>query len=186
MAFRVAIDESGYHEGAPCIAAGAVYAFKRQHWREYERDWFPRAVWYRDVGFHSTKARADDLDVLAAAVGRWLHAFAITISYDDYQSVVPHRIRSRYGGEYSTAIRALVHLLGIVAKDRKENAIFVLEAGHREQQIVHKMLTDAKGHTFVADHMWVGKDNIATHAADLIAHVAAPHRSGIRSPMCVL
>ena len=178
------MDESGSHEGAPCIAVAACFGEKPEHWKQYERDWADTAKAYQKRPYHATDARPEDNALLASIVARWLSGLAITISYSDFDAVVPHRTRSIYGAEYTTSMRALIHVLAHFSHGRDIPWVkWILEAGHPEQPMVDKLLTESHGKAHIWSHEWVGKNDISTHAADLLAHLAAAARDATNPPL---
>lgn len=192
VVMKVTVDESGTDDQAPCIAVAVCYALKPEHWREYKRDWSPTAKKYEDEGFHAVDADAADLQVLAKATANWLAGFALTIGYDDFDAVVPHRVRSQFGAEYATAIRVMLHSFTdyCLKNDILGGFTLVLESGHAEQPAVDKTLTataNARGpggaRSALWSHQWVGKEDITTHCADLFSHLAAPTRNGAHPPL---
>jgi hypothetical protein len=183
--FKVAIDESGSHGDSPALCVAGCLA-DVGNWAGFCHSWRPRAAAYAERGFHATIARDADNAFLAELIAQWLNCFAVTVPYSTYKAVVPPKLRSKFGGEYGIGVR----LIAIVFHDvsgrlNLGRMAYVLEAGHPGQGSARKFLDevtlDPAWH--VQSHTWVGKEEIITHAPDLVAHLAAAARAGSRSPL---
>jgi hypothetical protein len=180
---KAAIDESGTHDGAPCICVAACLGAVSQ-WKQFCRDWEPRATKYVERGgYHAKMGSTDDNAFLASIIERWLWGMAVTISYDDFKRV-PHRLKSKFGAEYVTALRIIAVVLQHYCETNEIRWIsWVLEAGHKQQEAADRFLTDLEKNRpdfRVWGHDWVTKAEIITHSADLVAHVAARSYGGER------
>jgi hypothetical protein len=167
---KVAIDESGSHE-APAIVVVACFATSTQ-WNHFRREWTPRACKYSGE-FHSADASDSDLDYLTSLLTRRLGGLATTIDYADFRDVVPEWIKSRFGAEYSTGIQAIALVLRhFCTKHGIRWMNWVLEAGHQGQASAELYLQKIVGNQdwHIRRHSWVGKEEVITHAPDLVAH----------------
>jgi hypothetical protein len=182
---KVRVDESGIHNSAPAICVASCWTTSTQ-WGHLTKDWAPRAARYKH-GYHATKASDEDNAALAALVRRRVaNGIALTIAYDDFNAVVSHTLRSRFGAEYVTALRVTVLVLSKVCQHEGYKWMsWILEAGCPGQSAADRLLTsiahDPEFH--LHSHTWASKADLTTHAADLIAHLFANERAGISSPL---
>ena len=183
---KATIDESGTHDKAPCICVAACLGENMVQWTQFSREWAPRAAKY-PKGFHSTAASDYDKAVLANLIERWgLIGYAISISYDDFNTIVTRRLRSRFGAEYVTALRVIALVLREHCEANEIDRIsWVLEHGHREQKGADRFLSglEDRGDFRIWAHKWAPKADITTHPADLVAHLAAGAFEGKKSPL---
>jgi hypothetical protein len=173
--YRVAIDESGSHEGAPALVVAACLMTSTQ-WGHFGREWGPTARKY-PKGFHATDAVPEDRERLADVLDRRLEvAMAISIDYEEFKALVPQKIKSAFGSEYVSGIRAIaVTLAGWCEKNRINWLAYILEVGHKGEGSAKQFFDEIvrRPHTHVFSHTWVGKENLITHAPDLIAYELA-------------
>lgn len=169
---KVSVDESGTHGNAPALVVAACVATPNG-WKQIRRAWAPRAAKYPN-GYHATKARDEDNLFLANLLPEHLEAsLAVVVPYEVFKFVVPHEHRSRFGAEYATGIRACVHVLAYWCDHHWYDwTTWVLEAGHKGEssarQFLDSILRRPGGHVW--SHAWVGKDDLVTHAPDVVSH----------------
>lgn len=178
--YQVAIDESGSHKHALGLTMGACIATARQ-WKLLTKDWRPVASRYPH-GYHASGARHADNLALAALIDRRADAStAVTITYADYQAAVPQKDRSKLGTEYLAAMKTTVGWLHLVLEYfNVPRMALIVERGHTKggaaaEQYLSAALNDPVRFR-IASVVWVGKEDLLTHAADLIAHVYAGNR----------
>jgi hypothetical protein len=104
---KATIDESRSDDRSPVLSVGCCLGEAAQ-WRRFLSRWAPYAAKY-PKGFHATKARDAENEALFAIMKAELPAaLAVTINYEDTKSIVPPKLRGRFGEEYATCIRAVV------------------------------------------------------------------------------
>ena len=185
---KVSVDESGSHGSSPILVVAACIATPKG-WKKIRNEWGPRANAYPE-GYHATKAKNQDNLFLASLLPEYLEAsLAVVIPYEVFRAVVPHSHRSRFGAEYTTAIRACTHVLAHWC-DRHwyDWTTWVLEAGHKGEDAARQYLDSivgiAGGH--VHSHAWVGKRDLITHAPDVVSHAILSSVEGdgpVRTPL---
>lgn len=183
VALKVGFDESGTHGGTHFTLAAV--AGKAIHWQQVERDWAATAATY-PKGYYATSARDEDNAKLAAIMDRWLYGYAFSISYADF-AIVTNDIKSEFGSIYVHALRGLSYFLKVNAEARAEFTLaYVLESGHKEESSAQQYLSSLivnRPEFRVYSHVWVGKDALVTHPADLAAHVACSTYTKRPSPL---
>ena len=184
----VGVDESGTHNHAPCICVAAVFG-RQQQWNQLARDWGPRARYYEEhrKPYHATGALDKDNALLAQVTARWLGGLALTIDYETFQDVVTHHIKSKWGAEYQTALRAIAYILAnYVHHEHIDWMTWVLEAGHSEQSAANKYLgelVERRPGFRILSFRWADKRDITTHPADVASHVFARVQAGETVPL---
>jgi hypothetical protein len=171
---QAAVDESGTH-GGPRLAVAACIAYAPQ-WRAFYQDWLPYAQKYiAGGGYHATDADKADNIALGHLIHQRLLGVAVTISYEDYKEAVPRDIKSHFGGIYVAGLRSLQVCLRTFCENEAIRWVkWILERGHKEQNSADQFLTslgDSPANRYWS-HEWVGKENLLTHAADLVAYLA--------------
>lgn len=172
---KIAVDESGSDQNASAICVVACWTTSTQ-WRHFAKEWAPYAAKYPQ-GFHASKASPEDNVALAGLINRRVQAgIATTIDYDDFKSVVPHTLKSRFGAEYSTAIQAIALVLKhFWDRHNIRWTGWVLEAGHAGEasakEFLDRRVRDPAWH--ILSHTWVNKTAVITHAPDLVSHEIA-------------
>lgn len=177
--FKVAVDESAKN-GLVCVA-GVVST--PAEWEAFSTAWRPTADTY-EHGFHATKGRYTDNALLADLVSKLHTGCAMVITSDDFR-VVTAELRSVYGSVYTHALRALIqrYQQWCVATGT-EWVAWVLEAGDKSARAARTVLDDLVGDPdfHIYSHNWVGKGELITHAADLVAYLATAGE-GTYSPL---
>lgn len=173
----VAIDESGTHAKAKSLCvAGCVGNY--HEWKRFSREWTPRAKKYQ-YGFHATKARDADNQFLAQLIVKHLKfSFAVNFDYDDVRAVVGQPFRSRYGSEYAIGVRTSVGFMNeVCVMEGWKTVAYVIEDGARGADHVKQWFADMKALPMshpdrlrVYSDTWVGKEDVTTHAADLLSY----------------
>ena len=169
---KVSVDESGTHGGAPALVVTACVGTPKG-WTRILRKWRPRAANY-PKGYHATQARDEDNLFLASLLQPHLEAsMAVVIPYEVFKAVVPHEHRSRFGAEYATAIRACVHVLAHWCDNYWYDwTTWVLETGHKGENSARRFLDSILGlpASHVHSQAWVGKNDLVTHAPDVVSY----------------
>jgi hypothetical protein len=182
---KVAVDESGSHQDSPAICVAACFANAAQ-WRTYESSWRPTAEKYLPKGYHAAEASDADNAVLATILAQTLKGIVITISYDDFREVVTKNIRSVFGAEYNAAVRACAYTLRHWCdRYRVPYMTWVLESGHKGESSVNTFLSAIRRDRSwrIWSHEWVGKEDLVTHASDLVSHEVAACYGRPASPL---
>ena len=183
VVFKIAFDESGTH-GCTHLTVSAIVG-KPVHWTQVEKDWAPTAAKYAK-GYHAADAKDTDNALLASILVRWLYGYTISIAYADF-SHATNDVKSEFGSIYVTALRALT--LNLKENAERHSVItqaFVLESGHKEEASAHlylsKLITNRLDFR-VYSQTWVGKENLATHPADIAAYVMGSTYTAAPSPL---
>jgi hypothetical protein len=107
---------------------------------------------------------------------------ALSIGYDDMREVLPSNQRSVFGEEYAVGVMITMKFLSAVIEERGlfELLAYVVEDGHKGaakakslfEAVKQFPLTDPR-RMHVWSDTWVGKEEITTHAADLMSFIWA-------------
>ena len=173
--YKVSVDESGTHRGAAAMCVAFCLSTSTQ-WRAFTREWEPYARKYPG-GYHATKASDADNDALTGLVLRRVQGLAaFTFPYDDFKELTTPAIRSEYGNEYAFGVRmCLAAVDRWCGREGKRWVSWVLEAGcpgsDHVKVLFDKLLLEPEEERYhVFSHRWVGKEELITHPADLVAY----------------
>jgi hypothetical protein len=185
-----AIDESGTHQGARALVV-AVCAARPAQWLNLLDEWQPIAP----PDYHASEALDRDNVALATLMRKHLAnrrtgvATGVIVSHRRFKVYTPKRFQSLYGGAYGFAVTWCALAVGEWSRRIGGGKVaYVIERGHKGEghmdKVFKRIVGNAENQAFykVASHEWVGKGDIRTHPADLLANTMNARVEGRESP----